>query len=205
MMIARNLSIAIFVTLTASVALPLAHADIYTWTDARGVTNVSNLPPPDGAKVSHLVHETPPPAPAVSDAAREAARQAEVRALSERVRELEAAASVPSVPPDLMYAARVPVPPPQPPAIQYNVTVLPQQPQYAEPPPQPTYGCDPSWIGCLPWLGTYFYPAPVAVVHRSPNVHRFPPFRADHPNHGPSHHVTSNQPIARMPGGMHKS
>ena len=34
---------------------------IYTWTDASGRINVSNLPPPDGARVSHVVHETPPP------------------------------------------------------------------------------------------------------------------------------------------------
>ena len=104
----------------------LVHADTYKWTDASGTINVSNMPPPEGARISHLVHETPPPAAAAGDSAREAARQAELRVLSERVRELEAEANFArnAVPPDLTYA-RVPAPPP---AVQYNVTVLPPAP-----------------------------------------------------------------------------
>src|SRR5689334_22941462 len=42
-------------------APPLARAEIYTWIDASGVTNVSNLPPPDGAKVTKVQHAPPPP------------------------------------------------------------------------------------------------------------------------------------------------
>ena len=203
-MLTRVLSIAILAALAGTAGAPLAHADIYTWTDARGVLNVSNLPPPDGAKVSHLVHEQPPPVAAPSDAAREAARQAEVRALSERVQQLEAEANARSaVPPDLMYA-RAPAPP-LPPSVQYNVTVLPPEvPQYnadAAPPPGP--GCDPSWLGCWAWWNTYFYPAPVAAF-RTPPFQRFLPFRGEHPFHGPSHHVTNTQPIARIPGAVRK-
>src|SRR5207245_6989787 len=87
-----------FATLLSTCALALgaslAHADIYTWTDASGRTNVSNLPPPEGARVSHVVHETPPPVAAPSDGAREAERQAQLRVLSERVQQLEAEAKV---------------------------------------------------------------------------------------------------------------
>ena len=113
-MSARSLSVALTCAIGSMLAVPLAHADIYTWTDPRGVINVSNLPPPEGAKISHLVHEQPPPAAAAGDSAREAARRAELQALSERVQQLEAEASGArsTVPPDLVYAARAPVPPP---------------------------------------------------------------------------------------------
>ena len=188
------------VTLGAS----LAHADIYTWTDASGRTNVSNLPPPEGARVSHVVHETPPPVATPSDSAREAARQAELRVLSERVQQLEAEANVArnAVPPDLMYA-RMPPPAPPPPTIQYNVTLLPPTPQYDAGPPQPVAPtCDPTWFGCGAWWGTYFYPVP-AVVSRAPGFHRFPPLRGEHPLHG-QQHVTTHQPLSRMPGAIRK-
>ena len=182
-------------------AVPLARADIYTWTDASGTINVSNMPPREGARISHLVHETPPPVAAPSDSAREAARQAELRVLSERVRELEAEANAARnpVPPDLTYA---PASPP-PPAIQYNVTVLPPAPQYAVEPPPPVQTCDPSWFGCGAWWGTYFYPVPV-IVSRAQNFHRFAPFRGEHPNHG-QRHVTTHQPLTRMPRAFRKS
>ena len=37
--------------LAAACALPRAHADIYTWTDESGRVNISNLAPPEGARV----------------------------------------------------------------------------------------------------------------------------------------------------------
>ncbi len=156
-------------------AAPLAHAEIYTWIDASGVTNVSNLPPPDGAKVTKVQHAPPPEIVAREDAAREAARRAETQALAERVRQLEDEAR--QMPPPDYRPVMAP-----PPVIQYIV-------QAPQPPMQQTvevtqpgyggygyggYGCDPSWFGCW-WPG--FYPASVIVVG-TPNV----------PNKRPIHH-----------------
>ena len=38
--------------------LPVAHADIYTWTDESGRVNISNLTPPDGARVTRSCTKT---------------------------------------------------------------------------------------------------------------------------------------------------
>ena len=60
-----------------------ACADIFTWVDKNGVTNVSNEPPPEGVRVTKVVRSAP------KDAAREAAaRTAEMRALRDRVEDL---------------------------------------------------------------------------------------------------------------------
>ena len=78
--------------LLGACALPLAHADIYTWTDETGRVNISNLTPPDGARVTRVMHEDKAVIAALDtarEAAREALREAEVRALAERVRQLQ--------------------------------------------------------------------------------------------------------------------
>ena len=202
-MFARLFLIALPFVLASTAGVRVAQADIYTWTDASGRVNVSNLAPPEGARVSHVVHETRPPVAAVSDSAREAARQAELRALSERVQQLEGEANAAraAVPPDLMYP-RVAAPPP-PPSVQYNVTVLPSPPQYnAEVAPQNYPTCDVAWSGCLPWWAANFYPAPV-VVYRTPNFRRGQAFHGDHPFHG-QHRVTATSPTPRMPGHFRK-
>lgn len=171
-------------TLALVFALP-AHADIYTWVDASGNTNVSNLAPPDGVKVTGIQRALPPEIVAREDAAREAARQAETRALAERVRQLESdAARTP--PPDY----RPPMPPP---VIQYIVEA-PQPPmQQSVEITSPAgygaygyggyggYGCDPSWFGCW-WPG--FYPASVIVVGVS-NPHQGRPTQHGHSVTGP--------------------
>jgi hypothetical protein len=149
--------------LALSFAAPIARAEIYTWIDASGVTNVSNLPPPDGVKVTKVQRSLPPEILAREDAARDAARQAEAQALAARVRQLEdEARQMP--PPD--YRPVLPAPP----VIQYIV-------QAPQPPMQQTveitqpaygsygyggygYGCDPSWFGCW-WPG--FYPGVIVV------------------------------------------
>ena len=202
-MFARLVLIALPSVLACTLGVRVAEADIYTWTDASGRVNVSNLAPPEGARVSHVVHEAPPPVAAANDRAREAARQSELRALSERVQQLEAEANAvrAAVPPDLMYP-RVAAPAP-PPSVQYNVTVLPSAPQYnAEPPPQSYPSCDPAWYGCLSWWGASFYPAPIAV-YRAPNFRRGQPFRGEHPFHG-QHHAMATSPGPRMPGHFRK-
>ena len=72
--------------LAALAAAALAHvparASIYTWIDAKGLVNVSNLPPPDDVRV---IRHTPEPP---RDPAREAARQAELQALQGQVVEM---------------------------------------------------------------------------------------------------------------------
>ena len=68
---------------------PLARGDIYTWVDGAGVTNVSNLPPPEGVRTSNVARAAPND-PAREAALREAARESEMRALNERVQQLQA-------------------------------------------------------------------------------------------------------------------
>ena len=168
-------------TLALAFALP-AHADIYTWVDASGNTNVSNLAPPDGVKVTNVQRALPPEIVAREDAAREAARQAETRALAERVRQLESDAAR-GPPPDY----RPPMAPP--PVIQYIVEA-PQPPmQQSVEITSPAYGgygyggygCDPSWFGCW-WPG--LYPASVIVVGAS-NPHHNHPIQHGHNVTGP--------------------
>ena len=147
-----------------------AVADIYTWLDANGATTVSNLPPPDGARVTRVTHETPAAA-ASAAAAREAAHQAELQALASRVRELETATEMARQPMPLAIAPPVApvvyVPVPQP------IIVTVQQPE----PVAPASGCDPSWFGCFGW-GSGFYPTGLFVVPTHP-VRARPPFRPD--------------------------
>jgi hypothetical protein len=145
----------ICLALALAAAAAAAHADIYTWVDKKGVTNVSNLPPPDDAKVTNVLRTQPKDA-AREAAAREAARQAEVRALAERVQQLqsdvEQARREP--PPVLAYA---PPPPPYAASPTLNIVnvVQPAQPSYA-----PAYGgCDYSFGDCGfgVWPGFVYY------------------------------------------------
>ena len=70
----------------------LARADVYTWTDAKGIVNVSNLAPPEGARVDKVVQDVaravaPPSVPAPPSI--DPLAQAEVQVLATRVRQLE--------------------------------------------------------------------------------------------------------------------
>src|ERR1700682_3906438 len=129
--------------LAATFGVQPAHADIYTWVDASGSINVSNLAPPDGVRAASVMHESAPAIAARAEAAREAARQAEVQALAERVRQLEdIELAKGQAPPPAEYRA---IPPP--PVIQY--VVVPPPAQYAvNPAPPANTGCDPAWIDC---------------------------------------------------------
>ena len=182
MMFAPILRIALPLALAATLGVPSAHADIYTWVDASGGLNVSNLPPPDDARVIKVTRDTPPPAG--SDA----------QALAERVKQLEAQVAMRPMPPPADYAPPpVQYAQPSPTIVQYFVESAPQQAQYA--PPQyyaPQYDstdywagnytgnwagntwCDPNWLNCG-W-GPYgwapgFYPPSVIVVN-TPNPKR---------------------------------
>ena len=114
------------VLVAGTLGLQLAHADIYTWADASGSVNVSNLEPPQGARVISVTHTSPADA-ARENAARDAARRAETLALEERVRQLESEAEARrQAPPPVVYAPPPPAPywtQPAPTAVQYVVTM----------------------------------------------------------------------------------
>src|SRR5215471_6583639 len=127
--------------------IPVARADIYTWTDANGRVNISNLAPPDGVQVTSVVRETPKPLVPMQFAAPSPPQQ-DVQVLSDRVRQLElevelARRQAPAVAPTIIYAN---VPAQQPPA-QYSYAPEPA-PSYGYGYGYGGYGCDPSWFGC---------------------------------------------------------
>jgi hypothetical protein len=135
--------------------MPCAHADVYTFVDAKGRVNVSNIEPPDGARLTSVIRSKPVTA---SDPADEARRANEVARLARRVQELEdeieaerRASSAPP-PPPVVYPVVAPAP----------VTVMAQTiVAYPPPPTVPVanYGCDPSWAGCSLW-----WSAPIVFI-----------------------------------------
>jgi hypothetical protein len=152
----------------ASAFVPLAHADIFTWVDASGTVNVSNLDPPSGVVVTNVVHESPP---------KPAARDAQVQALAARVRQLEEEADVAKrqAPAPVAYQGAAP-----PPVEQYaeDWGPPPAQYSYSEAPPA-SPACDPAWMNCGLWFGPGIYPANVYVL-RAPAFRRFHPVRVEH-------------------------
>ena len=88
-MLTRLLQATLAAVVASTFALQPAHADLYTWVDASGGVNVSNLAPPEGARITNVVHASSQKTTTRDDDAREAARDAEVQALTKRVRQLE--------------------------------------------------------------------------------------------------------------------
>jgi hypothetical protein len=88
-MLTRLLRAILPVVLAGTFGLQPAHADLYTWVDASGGVNVSNLPPPEGVRITNVILASAPKTTTRDDDARGAARDAEVQALTERVRQLE--------------------------------------------------------------------------------------------------------------------
>jgi len=173
--------------LTLACALTSAHADIFTWTDDKGRVNISNLEPPEGARVTSVLRETKAMKEA-NAAAREAARErekealreAEVRALAERVRQLQAEVEVAKRPAPVAVA-QAPMYGPYtgayagewaPPPVQYNVI-------NASPVMDGNGGgggCYSGWPDCqFGWYPGY-YPAyyPVNVLPRDRHFRRDP-------------------------------
>ena len=134
-MLARLHNAAATALLFGLLAAGAAHADIYTWVDASGVLNVSNLNPPAGATVTSVVKSVAPALPADNTTPEQAAA---MQALSWRILQLQA---------QVADAQR-----PVAPAIVNNVYVSPSPApatvQYAQlgytydTPPQATPGCD---------------------------------------------------------------
>ena len=181
--------------LAGALCVQPAQADIYTWVDASGTINVSNLAPPDGVSVTHVVHAAAPAAPQVDPAAHDA----QVQALMQRVGELE----------DAVVSAQRQVAPPMPypvipqaPLVEYVVNVAPPVSYEAGAPAlSPTAGCDPSWTDCgqgwvpafYPGFYPIFYPTSLVVPH-PPYFSRPRPIRGDH-------RVAAPQPMHATYGG----
>ena len=161
-----------------------ARADVYVWLDVSGKTNVSNLAPPDDARVTNVIHSVPRTA-AQEEAARDAARRAEVQALNDRVARLQEdlerqrreAAWVPAAypPPTVVYA---------PPAPYVNYAP-PPPPSYVADVAPPAFGCDSPWSNC--GFGGWGWPYGQTVIVTDGGRH----FHRGGPGHG---HVT--RPIA---------
>ena len=88
MMRTRLLRAALPAVLAGIFWLPPAYADLYTWVDASGGVNVSNLAPPEGVRITNVIVAGAPKT-TTRDDARVAARDAEVQVLTKRVRQLE--------------------------------------------------------------------------------------------------------------------
>lgn len=190
-MLSYLLRTALPVILAGTLAPTLARADIYTWTDVSGKINISNITPPQGVQVTSVVHESAQKSAPRIDAARDAAHDAEMQALEERVRQLQ----------DEVELAKRPVPAqaeyrPMPTAMPYGADLAPAPAQYADDSAPAAYaGCDPTWAGCGSWWGPGFYPASVIVL-RAPSFRRIRPIRGER-------HVVAHQPM-RMSGGFHR-
>jgi Domain of unknown function (DUF4124) len=89
-MLTRLLQATLAAVFAGTFALKPAHADLYTWVDASGGVSVSNLAPPEGVRITNVVLASSPKTATRDDDAREAARDAEVQALTKRVQQLEA-------------------------------------------------------------------------------------------------------------------
>jgi hypothetical protein len=181
----RNRLFGAALALTLLSLQPPAHAEIYTWVDAQGRLNVGNLPPPDGARVTRVMRETPPHSNPYNDAAREAAQRAEVEALAQRVEQLQS---------ELRFAAR------QPPQQPQVVVVQPPAPTpyVVEPPAPPVYAqdCVNGWNGCDAWWGPAFAPF-ATFVYLPPARNPKPTFHGGRNGHGDGFH--GGRPLRRPP------
>jgi endonuclease/exonuclease/phosphatase (EEP) superfamily protein YafD len=102
-MLTRLLSAVLPAVVAGTLGLQPAHADIYTWIDATGGVSASNLDPPDGVRVINVIHGSAPNSQVRDEVVRDAARDAELQTLTERVRQIE----------DEIEAARRQVPAPK--------------------------------------------------------------------------------------------
>jgi hypothetical protein len=171
------------------------HADVYTWVDKSGSINVSNIAPPDGVQVTSVVHANPEANAAREAAAREVARQAEVQALADRVRQLEGEVRFASMqaPPSMPPAQYWPAPQMAPPVVQYVADPAPptQYASYAS--PWSGYGCDGLQYDCGLWGVPAVY-VPSVIVVRAPGF-RHPPFHDGRPGiMHPDPHQAAHQP-----------
>jgi hypothetical protein len=120
----------------------IAAAEIYAWIDPSGDVTYSNLPPPKNARVFDVIRETPPPT-AQEQAAAEAAHQAQMRVLNDKVQQLEQELQ------QTRWQASAPVPYPAGAPPSYG-----PPPSYAS---ASSYGgCDPEYFDCSSWDGPIY-------------------------------------------------
>jgi hypothetical protein len=123
----------------------VAGAEIYGWVDPSGDVTYSNLPPPKSARVFDVIPEAPPPSPqALANAA--AAHESEMRALNEKVQQME----------QEMQQARWQASAPPPPYYPSSApTSYGPPPSYA---PAYSYGngCDAEQYDCGLWDGPIY-------------------------------------------------
>ncbi len=150
--------------LAGVLAVSTARAEIYGWVDASGAVTYSNLPPPKGARVIDTIKEVPVDASsqAQARAAADAAHQAQLQALNDRLRELEN---------EVQQARRAP------PAVAYP-------PAPPAPPSFAAADCDGQFYDCDAWAGPVYYS--VGLLGRWPG-YRF----ADGHMHHLRHHTQS--------------
>jgi hypothetical protein len=145
----------------AAAALPV-RADVYTWVDRNGTVTVTNVAPPEGARVTGVVR--------ADEVAKAVARRppdaAQLQALNERVQQLEQQLQAATAPPPVVY-------PPIAATARYVAAAPAPVVSYApEPAPLPTaYGCDPAWTTCWPALAPPIYPAAVVVLNAANGRH----------------------------------
>ena len=192
--------------LMGAFGFPCARADIYTWTDAAGQVNVSNLTPPPDAHVTSVFHTSPEDA-AREQAARDAAQQNQLAALTAQVQQLQyevaAAQRQPAADPAYWTA---PAAPDYQDAVDSPVPQVYYDDDMAQ---QAASGCDASWNGCGVWTLPFFYPASVVVIappgrRRQPPSHRNPGYPKGPPPTRPGAHYTAHaiappvmRPVAR--------
>jgi len=174
MTLARTLPAALALVLVCPCGIGPAHADIYTWIDKSGTINVSNLSPPEGVKVTKVMHETP--RSASIDASGDSP-PSDVQMLAERVRQLEQEIDLAKrqAPPPMPYPVVqsppvtypvVPSPPVQYSTVQYQIveSPAPYGGSYGGYGAPANYGCDPTGWDCGSWWGPGFYPPAVVFV-----------------------------------------
>jgi hypothetical protein len=166
---------ALLAVIAGTAGVQPADADIYTWADASGSINVSNLSPPQGVRVISVAHASPESTAARENAAREAARRAETAALEERVLQLESEAALRRQAPTPVVYPVIAAPPPmqywgEPAPVRYSVSMAPSA--Y-------TQSCDPGWMDCGLGLFPGFYPTSVVFL-RTPSFRRFPATQVRH-------------------------
>jgi hypothetical protein len=107
-MLTRLLRAALLAVFAGMFGLQPAHADIYTWVDGSGVVNVSNLAPPEGVRITNVIHASAPKTTTRDDEAREATRDAKVQTLTKRVRQLQGEVEPQEATSDYWYYCRDP-------------------------------------------------------------------------------------------------
>jgi hypothetical protein len=153
-----------------------ARAEIYTWVDANGVVNVGNETPPEGVRITNVTPAVPLKVAAYYETVREVARQAELQAMADRVRQLENEAELArwSAPPTQIINPVVNQWTP----VTYNIDI--------SAPASPGNGCDSDWAGwggCGGWggWGGSGYYSPGYIVNRPVRPQRPQPRAVDRP------------------------